>query len=300
MQQLIITILLLFVTGLGSPVKAQEKDLFPDTPFKILPLPTFDPDHVTNNPPEQEKLFTIDEYRKRPQFEYLMKKKDEKEYSEKLDTLLKDDDFLAKYNIERNEKGFINSDEREKASYFMGQYYFNYWTGLQVGTPTLNLGHNFIDTMHNLFVAQIPLFSIPFKTSYRTVYDAEQSYRYYIRRYPDGRYIIPSLFSLAQCRIHQKDYLEAFFNYKYALNILMEKSGQSDPDLAGSLAHKILYYARKYEEGITINVKIKKIGRQNHIDSRFEFDQNTKSILISIAFGIFFDSTNTHSSNIRF
>ena len=102
------------------------------------------------------------------------------------------------------------------------------------------------------------------------------------------------MFSIAQCRIHQKDYFEAAIAYKYALRFLIEQNGFTNLSIADLYAQKLARHAREHKENLCINIQISKINSDNHIDSKFEFNKENKSVYISITFGSYFGSNPTN------
>jgi len=294
MKKLILCFLLLIIAL--KPVKGDVTNAsFYDGPKRFFKLT--DPDYKSLfNPYQKRKPSALQEYMERPQFKYLMTEKIAMEYDRKLNLLLNNDRFLNRFNIQKRKTGYISKEIMEKTVFNMGQHYFDQWTTFKLGRPRINTGRSFFDTLYRMIFLKIPLISIPFKTPYRTIYDAEQSFRYYLKKYPNGLYSAPALFSIGRCRINQKDYLEATIAYKYALRVLMEQNGITNSTIADTYAPRIMHYAKEYQDGININIHILKDNSTGYIDSKFEFCQTNRSINISIGFSTSFGDTVTNSN----
>lgn len=288
---------LLFISSSGminAELATNTPPFIPDRPLRLLELPELPGLNYKYNLPDykERRIPAMEEYMSRPQFEYLMQNKDKKEYNKKLNILLQDATFLNKFDIERNASGWLSRDMKEYATFNMGQYYFKHWTDFKVGIPELKSGYSFLDTLYDIVIRYNPIIPKGFDSPYRTVYDAEQSYKYYLFKYPNGAYTVPALFSIAQCRIHQRDYLEATVAYKYAFRFLMEQYGYTNTIITDMYAKRLIQYSRKYKDSLRINLQISKIDSTNYIDSRFEFDEDNTSVYIGITFGTFFGSSN--------
>ncbi|MBU1076954.1 MAG: hypothetical protein KKH98_06650, partial [Spirochaetes bacterium] len=262
---IILTSTLLFNSVYAGKIKYPEP-VFQDRPSTFFPLSPL-PGHFIRN----EEKSAVREYMERPHFRQMMTEKEEKVYHKEYLNLLQNKDFLNRYSLKRDKRGSLSGEAQEFAAFSMGQYFFSKWSKFHLG--------------------------LLFQTPYRTMYKAEQSFRYYLKKHPDGKFTAPVLFSIAQCRIHQKDYFEAYVAYRYAFRILLENNGLTNMSIIDLCAHEVLNYAKKYEDKLNINIKFSTIGAEDHIDTRFEFDQNDKTINVYIGLFKYFNSHTTGSSN---
>lgn len=284
LQYILLLIILLNVNQVYCTNKLSPIDLKyrpPDQSNTLIELPCFP--HQTNSPTLPKKD-SLEEYTDRMQFRYLLNQKSKRDIESNLKKLIHDTEFVSQYQIQKGKQNYLNPENREKALFSMGHHYFNNSTPFTVGSPKIKFTRIISKEILDLPFLQIPLISIPFKTPYRTVYNAEQSFRYYINQFPKGRFTIPSLFAIAQCRIHQKDYLEAYINYKYALRILMEKNGYTNNNLVETYAREILKYTKDTDNIINIQFHISKVNSTNYFGSKLEYNENTQTIKILISY----------------
>lgn len=143
---------------------------------------------------------------------------------ENIDDLKKDRNFYAKFPVKN----------LQDAAFYAGLHYYNHWTSFSFA---------------NIFSFDLP---------YKTVYNAEQHFKYYLSKYPEGKYVLPTMFSIAKCRAHQKDYLEAYYTYKYAVEFAMQNEDVEDEQIADKVALELVRLSRKHGGDFGISFRIKK------------------------------------------
>lgn len=271
-------IIFIFVTLFSVPARGQS---FPDSgiPFLVLPLdkPLFRPLFI---PPAEKRRPALKEYMERPQFQYQMTPEVFREYDKKYMNRLQDHLSLDAWRIAREDGKWLRQEDKEAVAYYSAARSFDEWTDFHVGAPRIRLGSTFLDTLENIFIKGIPLITFPFTTPFRTVREAEQGFRFYLRKFPEGAYTVPALLSIARCRIHQKDFFEARTAYEYALRFIMERQGQFRPDLDEEYSWKILSYARIYPEELMINFCLTMTNSPGYFYSCFFFNPTNKSVNI--------------------
>lgn len=205
----------------------------------------------------------INEYLKRIQF-VTLDNLTEQLCAKNVNHLLNTDKFYVKYPVA----------DREDAAFYAGTYYFNHWTGFPLAGK--GSGCEIVDASARR--GQVPNgFDLP----YRTVYSAEQQYKYYVKNYPDGRYLLPAMFGIAKCRIHQKDYDEAVVVYETALLAEMRKFGFYDKSVAHSAALELVRLGKKIGESLEISIRISR-GAGGYEEVCYQMRQWKKAVQISI------------------
>jgi hypothetical protein len=182
---------------------------------------------------------------------------------------MNDPRFLERYQIERNNDQPIDI---ERAAFCTGDYYYNHYSSLNSLTPTLK----------GVRSGNIFNFDLPF----RTIHASEQSMKYFISRFPGSTYTSAALIRIAQCRLLQKDYMEARATFKYAIRVSMNQSGFDNIDVAETLSWKMLDICRNYPDGINMSLIVSRSGNNNNINTIFRYDMKSRNMQISITYGM--------------
>ncbi len=171
----------------------------------------------------KEKRNIIKEYLNRAQF-VTLDKITAQVCRDNIDDLKKDQDFYAKFPVKN----------LEDSTFYAGLHYYDHWTPFSF--------------------ANILTFNFP----YQTVYNSEQQFKYYLSKYSDGKYVLPAMFSIAKCRAHQRDYLEAYYAYKYAVEFAMQNEDVDDVQIVDKVALELVKLSRRYGGDFGISFQIKK------------------------------------------
>lgn len=269
---------LFFYLLVPAPARGQS---FPDSgiPFLVLPLdkPLFRPLFI---PPVNKRRPALKDYMERPPFRYQMTPEVFIEYDKKYMNRLQDHLSLDAWRIAREDGKWLRQEDKEAVAYYSAAQCFDEYADFHIGAPRIRLGSTFLDTLENIFIKGIPLITFPFTTPFRKVREAEQGFRFYLRKFPEGAYTVPALLSIARCRIHQKDFFEARTAYEYALRFIMERHNRFHPDLEEEYSRKILNYARKYPDELMINFCLTMTNSPGFFYSCFFFNPTNKSVNI--------------------
>ena len=218
-------------------------------------------------------LPSVEKYTGRNQFIYLMTDEEEVNYYIKLITLLKDEGFINKFKLARDEKGLIlDGYEFEKASFGMALHFYKSWS-----EPVSS-----VNTVYNVPV------SFSFDFPYRRIYDTKQAVRYYIKKYPNGDFIVPALILMAKCNIIEENINEAVISYEYALKTTMEQNGIFEPSLhsgMSAIAENILNYSSRYGDTVKIKIRAENEGTNSNSETLFKFDREEKIVDVNIRYG---------------
>jgi len=203
--------------------------------------------------------------------------KDEHEYDLKLTDILNNSEFMELYDIKGNNIGMLDPETRERAVMCMADYCLNAWStklpdtkhyypkpkGAIVRMTDNNKNTTLVEIteentydrygrkngfkrgMRNLSASPD---NMSFSTPYMTIYNAEQSYRYYLKKYPKGIYAVDALLGISKCSMLQDDHLEARVSYEYALRTAMESKGfdkETINEIAPDAASKLFSLAKE-------------------------------------------------------
>ncbi|MDD5067351.1 MAG: hypothetical protein PHF84_09930 [bacterium] len=174
---------------------------------------------------------------------------------------------LCRQNIERlrNDKLFRSRNKisgTEDLSFYAGLYYYGYWTPVSIGKRRTD------DAIINHGAG-----SAGFELPYQSIYSAEQLFKYYLTQYPKGKYVLAAMFSIARCRIHQKDYEEAYYTYKYAVRVALQDYEWDTEEIADTIALELVKYNKRYGENLDIQLQVASVpGMKKNSDYEITLD----------------------------
>jgi hypothetical protein len=175
--------------------------------------------------------------------------------------------FISKYRIQ----------SKEDAVFYAGDFYYRHWTPVAFSGP--HSGCAIVDhALGSSSGKRQPLGHM--STAFKTVYSAEQHFKNYLKKFPDGAYVLPALFGIAKCRVFQHDYAEAYSTYKYALQSELEKYDVNDAEAtAKSIAGELLKINRNFCEDFDVVLTVvNDPGCHENIRSKV-FYKNKKAII---------------------